>query len=69
MNRLKDTRVKAGLTQKQVIAQAGVSYRAYQDYEYGKRTPSVYTAIRIAKALQVNTGDMETLFGEEQERK
>lgn len=50
-NNLKEVRTQKGLTQRVVANAAGISERVYQDYEYGKRTPSVYVAIRMAKAL------------------
>lgn len=39
------------LTQVQVAEKAKVSERVYQKYESGECEPGVYTAIRIAKAL------------------
>lgn len=48
---LKERRKKKGLTQVQVAEKASVTEVAYQRYESGERTPNVYTAIRIAKAL------------------
>lgn len=56
---LKPARTKAGLTQAQVAAQAQISVRIYQEYEYGKRTPPVDTAIRIAQILH---STVEKLF-------
>lgn len=57
--KLTDARNKAGLTQVEVAKKAGISWRAYQDYEYGKREPGVRTAIRIAHALK---STVEKLF-------
>ena len=56
-------RESAGLTQKQAAERAKVPERQYQNYEYGNREPRVRTAIRIAKALNKDVGDMEELFG------
>lgn len=50
-NNLKEVRTQKGLTQRAIANAAGTSERVYQDYEYGRRTPNVYMAIRIAKAL------------------
>lgn len=48
---LKAAREASGKTQTGVAHEVGVAVRLYQDYEYGKRNPSVRTAIRIASAL------------------
>lgn len=50
----------AGKTQAQVAKEANIGERLYQDYEYNKRTPSVTTAIRIARVLG---STVEELFG------
>ena len=55
---LKAARLKAGLTQLQVANLAGVTERSYQYHEAGKRTPNVYTGLRIAKALGVAVEDL-----------
>ena len=52
-------REASGKTQAQVADAANIAVRAYQNYEYGKRNPSVRTAIRIASALG---STVETLF-------
>ena len=61
---LKAARTSEGLTQKQVAEKTGITERHYQQYEYGTE-PGVRTAIRIAKALSKDIGEMETLFGEQ----
>lgn len=48
---LRQARKKAGLTQSQVAKKAKIAERVYQYYEAGERVPNVYTAIRIAKAV------------------
>ena len=57
---LRAAREQSGKTQAQVAKETGISDLAYQRYEYGKRTPSVTTAIRIARALD---STVEELFG------
>lgn len=57
---LRAAREQSGKTQAQVAKETGIGERLYQDYEYNKRTPSVTTAIRIAKALG---STVEALFG------
>ena len=56
---LKAAREASGKTQTGVAHEVGVAVRLYQDYEYGKRNPSVRTAIRIASALD---STVEALF-------
>ena len=61
---LRAARKNAGLGQRQVAERAKTSETHYQNIEYGKNEPGVRTAIRIAKALNKDTGDMEALFGD-----
>lgn len=60
-NNLKAIRTRKGLTQVQIAIQAGVSTRAYQNYEADKRLPNVMVAQKIAKALGAEVSD---LFGD-----
>ena len=53
MSILKEIRRKAGLTQAQTAALAGINVLTYQRYEYEKRYPDVLTALRIADVLKV----------------
>ena len=53
-------REKAGLTQKQVATSAKISIVSYQRIEYGKQTPSLHTAILIARKVK---STVEKLFG------
>ena len=46
-----NARRNKGLTQVQVAEKANITERSYLRYESGKCVPSVYTAVRIAKAL------------------
>ena len=59
--RMRAARLKSGKTQEQVAKEANISDRAYQNYEYDMREPSVRTAIRIADALGVE--NIRELFG------
>ena len=56
---LKNKRIKQKLTQVKIAELVGISERAYQDYEAGKRAPNVYTAQLIAQALYTT---VEKLF-------
>lgn len=60
MNTLKESRIRKGLTQREVAAQAKVTERNYQYYECGERVPNARTAIRIARALSTT---VEVLWG------
>lgn len=51
MNKLKTMRKAINLTQEALAKRAGISYRAYQNYESGERVPNAYVAVLIAKAL------------------
>lgn len=59
MNKLKTMRNAANLTQEATAKRAGISYRAYQNYENGLRVPNAYIAVLIAKALN---STVEELF-------
>lgn len=62
--RLKAAREASGKTQKQIAEKMGIAEAAYQRYEYGKNTPNVLTAIRIADALGVKSyKQFKALFG------
>ena len=50
-SRLQAARLQAGKTQAQLAKEIGSMTQVYQRYESGKRQPSVWTAIQIAKAL------------------
>lgn len=57
--KLKTTRQQKDLTQVEVAKKAQISTRRYQDYEAGKYSKSINTAILIAKALN---STVEELF-------
>lgn len=60
--KLIERRNKAGLTQVEVAAKAGIQERAYQNYEAG-RTPKANIAIRIADTIGVKSyKDFKELF-------
>ena len=63
--KLQFARERARLTQTQVAKQAGVTERAYQFYEAGRKKPRVDTAIRIADALGTT---VEEIFKGEENR-
>lgn len=61
LDKLKEARLKAGLTQAQMAKICEISVLAYQQYECGKRIPRADVAIRIARVLG---STVEHLFGE-----
>lgn len=56
---LRIQRKNMNLTQAQVAKKLNISERAYQNYETGRRTPKLYTALLIAKVLN---SPVEELF-------
>jgi len=58
--RLKECRIKSGMTQKQLSKKAEVSPSQLSKYESGKEIPRKASAIRLAKALSVS---YEYLYG------
>ena len=53
--RLKETRMKSGITQQKMAEHLEVGLRSYQKYEEGTRRPSFELLIRIADFLNVTT--------------
>lgn len=58
-NKLKELRLSKKLTQQEVANLLGITQRAYQNYERGRRTPSLKTAIELSKIFNC---DIETIF-------
>ena len=61
MNRIKELRRKAGLSQKELGEAIGVNHSAIARYELGNRTVSVATARRLCDVFGCS---MEYLFGQ-----
>ena len=62
--RLQAARESAGLTQKQVATEAGITEQAYQKYEYGKRRPNAEISILIADAIGITDFEQfKKIFG------
>lgn len=65
-NNLKVIREEKGFTQVQVAEKAQLSERGYQYIEAGNRTPNVYLATKIAKALNVTVEELFPLSATKQ---
>lgn len=52
--RFKTVRKEKGYTQKQAATGIGVHERLYQEYEYGRKTPSALTLIALADYFDVS---------------
>ena len=65
MNNLKQARLAAGLTQKQVAEAVGIAEQAYQKIEYGNHKPLVDMAIKIAKVLETTVEILYPLNNQE----
>lgn len=64
-NRLAERRKELKLMQEQVAQKLNMSLVYYQGLEYGLHEPSVYVALRIARALDTT---VEELFPIEEEK-
>lgn len=53
MTRLKETRLRSGMTQAAVAAAAGISLRTYQGYEQGLKDINMAAAITVLKLADV----------------
>lgn len=53
--RLKESRERKKLKQKEMAAHLGVAIRSYQNYEGGQREPDFETLVAIADHLDVTT--------------
>lgn len=63
-NRVRVARVTSGLTQAELAAATGVSRQTVNALEAGNYAPSVYLALRVARALSTT---VEALFDEEEQ--
>ena len=61
-NRLREYRMRTGATQRGLARACGLFSSSVRIYELGKSAPNVYTALRLARALNTT---VEELFGGE----
>ena len=59
---LRRLRIRAGLRQSELAEKAGLSKQFICDLEHGKSRPSGDSIVRLAYALQVDAGDLLTLW-------
>lgn len=57
--KLGELRAKAGVSQKELAKELGMSIASIQNYEYGKTEPSTDTTDRICMILKINRGEIE----------
>lgn len=57
-NNIKEVRNKANCSQMQIALKARISRPYLSDIENGKKTPSISTAFRIARALNCDINDL-----------
>ena len=57
--KLGELRTKAGVSQKELAKELGMSVSTVQNYEYGKSEPSTDIANRICMILKINRGEIE----------
>ena len=60
--RLKESRLKKGLTQTELGEKVGVKQSTFTNWENGKREPSYENLVKLADLLEVS---LDSLFGRE----
>ena len=60
MNNLRQLRNSEKLTQGAIAESVSISTNYYQMIEYGKKAPTVYIALRLAKALGTTVEELFT---------
>lgn len=56
--KLKELRISKGFTQHQMAEKLNIGDRSYQNYEYGKREPSINTLLEISLILDVSLDEL-----------
>ncbi len=67
-NRLRENRLRKGLTQETLAARVGVTRQTIIAIEKEKFVPSVKLALELARALEIPIGDLFLLDDEQGER-
>lgn len=67
-NRIRELRIKEGLTQKQLAEKANVSYHSINSYESGRRTPSGKVLVKLETLFGVTGGYLYGIEGEMNEK-
>ena len=58
MNRLKEIRKQKGLTQTEVAQKLNIQKQTYQNYELGKREPSIDMLIKLANLFHTSVDNL-----------
>lgn len=58
VRRLKELRLKSGLSHNKLSLKAGITRPAISQIESGKRTPTLIVCLKIAHALEKSLGDI-----------
>lgn len=61
MNKLKEYRKRAGLTQPELAERVGISHRTLQDYEQGRKPlekAAAITVLTMARVLRCSVADL-----------
>lgn len=57
-DRIKNARIKAGLSRKEAAERLDMPYTTYRNYEQGTREPKIETVKKIAKDLNTNEAEL-----------
>jgi putative transcriptional regulator len=68
-NRVGEVRMMRGLTQERLAQAVEVTRQSIIAIEKGRFTPSIYTALKLAQALQTRVDDLFWLSESEKEQK
>jgi transcriptional regulator with XRE-family HTH domain len=58
IDKIREVRTRKGLSQLELAGKADISQSFLASLESGKKQPSVMTILKLAKALEVNPGDL-----------
>lgn len=55
---IREARLRANLSQQDIVTRTGIDRSAYQDIEHGRASPRVDTLLRIADAIGVPAAEL-----------
>lgn len=56
--KIKDERIKSGLTQEELASRSGVSRSSFSNLESGHQAPSIFSLFQLSKALDLKFKDI-----------